>query len=107
VTRNYEPEHPVTLYQARCTNCGYIEDDYGEFSAMGAGQAIEAVTDYMDWFARWVVDSREAGTVKSHMEELLCPKCQRCEVCNAEKAYPIDGDHLVCEDHEDYDFPDQ
>ncbi|NKV12611.1 hypothetical protein GS909_20005 [Rhodococcus hoagii] len=35
--------------------------------------------------------------------ELLCPDCQKCDVCKSPHAYEVD-DHLVCQDHEDHDF---
>lgn len=91
----YEPLHEVTMYQARCTSCGQIEDDYGDFSAWADPDTpVTDVVDNRDWFALYV-----EGAVKV----LLCPECIKCEVCEAEQAYNVGG-HLVCEDHEDYDW---
>lgn len=107
-TRNYDPEHRVDYWQARCTNCGHICDDYGEFAAFGdADQAIEQVTAWLDWYSRWTYtpnptpDNPRGRTAT--LVELLCPNCQECEICESKNAYDID-DHLVCEDHEDHDF---
>lgn len=102
--RFFNPEHEVIMYQARCTNCGYIEDDYGDFSAWRDPDAPRNdVVENRDWFERWIVDEKKDGVVQSHLEELLCPKCQECEVCQSDSAYSI-GDHLVCGDHEDHEF---
>ncbi|AVP42369.1 hypothetical protein SEA_MISHA28_70 [Mycobacterium phage Misha28] len=109
-----EPRYPmsaeVTYYRARCTKCGYIETDYGGFSAYSdAGSAIDHVLDAADWFGR----SAPTGELidfgggrmgqRYQLVELLCPDCQRCEVCGSDKAYPID-EHLVCEQHEGHEF---
>lgn len=86
--------HEVTYYQARCTECGRVEDDYGDFSAWGDPEMPhEVVTSHSDWFS-----PHRVGFVV-----LLCPDCQRCEVCGNEQAYEV-GDHLVCDEHEDHDF---
>lgn len=87
----YPSVHEVTYYQARCTKCGVIEDDYGEYSAWAnAGSAIDSVVDNGWYYLR-------------EKDILLCDKCQQCEVCQDGGAYDIDG-HLVCEDHEDHNF---
>lgn len=87
--------HEVTYYQAKCDGCGTVEDDYGDYTAFGdPGTVIDHVLD-ADWFRKVAADGAET---------LLCPECQRCEVCESKHAYPVD-DHLVCEDHEDHDFP--
>jgi hypothetical protein len=65
-TRNYEPIKVVAFYQARCTNCGKVEDDYyGDYSAWSdKGTPIEQVVDYRDW------------TEVDETDELLCPNCK-------------------------------
>ncbi|AEL98217.1 hypothetical protein PBI_BIGNUZ_54 [Mycobacterium phage BigNuz] len=109
-----EPRYPmsaeVTCYRARCTKCGYIETDYGEFGAMhDEGSAIDHVLDAYDWRGRTeetgeLVELRPGRFVqRRQLVELICPNCQRCEVCGTAKAYPID-EHLVCEQHEGHDF---
>lgn len=103
--RNFDPEHRVDMWQARCTNCGLIVDDYGDFSAWSdADTPRNDVVGNSGWFERWVVDSKVDGKVQSHLEELLCPECQECEICSGKPAYDADGDHLVCKEHEDHDF---
>jgi hypothetical protein len=104
--RNFDPEHRVDMWQARCTNCGYIETDYGDHAAWSDADIPRTqVVENWDWFERWVIDSRENGKVESHLEELLCPDCQECEVCGGKHAYCAnDDEHLVCEEHEDHDF---
>lgn len=85
----YPAVEAVTYYQARCTTCG-TRAEYDEFTAFGdAGTAIERATEECEW---WSQDT-----------ELLCRDCQKCEVCQAPRAYDI-GDHLVCVDHEDHEF---
>lgn len=98
----YDPIHEITMYQARCTGCGHIEDDYGDFTAWtDPGTPIEDVVENRDWFAKW--RPVKHGTLDQELELLLCPECQHCEVCQSEFAYSVDG-HLVCEDHEDHNF---
>ena len=49
--RNYAPVHEVTMYQARCTHCGRVETDYGDYTAMGDPHApIEQVTEFWGWW---------------------------------------------------------
>ncbi|MFN3005124.1 hypothetical protein [Mycolicibacterium wolinskyi] len=97
--------HPVTYYQAECTGCGTIVDDYYEYSAVE--DPIEWVRENLDWFER--TRSEPAPTPElpqreiCHTVELLCPGCQKCEICGAEHAYEVD-EHLVCDEHEDHDF---
>lgn len=105
----YQPVHPVTYYQARCTSCGVIATDYGDFGALSdGGTAIEYARDYCDWFER--VREEAAPTPENprrriaHTVELLCKACQRCEVCGSDRAYVIDDEHLVCADHEGHEF---
>lgn len=103
----FEPLHEVTMYQARCTNCGTIEDDYGDFSAWSdSGTPIEQVCDN-GWFSRWsYVPNPTPDTPRGRigtLEELLCENCQHCEVCGGKRAYEIE-DHLVCADHEGHNF---
>ncbi|QFG09087.1 hypothetical protein I5J49_gp59 [Mycobacterium phage ThulaThula] len=107
-----EPRYPmsaeVTFHRARCTKCGYIETDYGDFGAMSdAGSAIDHVLD-AEWFGRSaptgeLVDIGGRMVRRHQLVELICPDCQRCEVCGTAKAYPID-EHLVCAEHEDHEF---
>ena len=103
--RNYAPVHEVTMYQARCTHCGRVETDYGDYTAMGDPHApIEQVTEFWGWWevVEWTPDPNRAEVPNARVGEtveLLCPDCQECEVCGA-RAYPLDS-HLVCEDHED------
>lgn len=105
---NYGPVHEVTMYQARCTNCGQIEDDYGDFGALDdSGAAAAAVVDYHGWFADYECtgDVTTAGTEIRQLSALLCPDCQHCEVCGTGRAYEID-DHLLCPEHEGHEFVD-
>ncbi|SLI88012.1 Uncharacterised protein [Mycobacteroides abscessus subsp. massiliense] len=104
---SFEPLYPITMYQARCTSCGTVVDEYGDYSCMDDGAVVEHVRDYLGWFE---VTRRELSPTPGmptrvivHTVELLCPQCQRCEVCRASEAYEID-DHLVCADHEAHDF---
>lgn len=89
----FEPLNEVTMYQARCTSCGTIEDDYGDYSAWGDPDMPVTQVVENGWFRRgddWPP------------KELLCPDCQRCDSCGAERCYPTeDSEHLVCADHED------
>lgn len=63
--RNFYPVKVVAYYQARCTNCGTVCDDYGDFAAWGdRDMPVECVVDYQDWAK---VDETD---------ELLCPTCQ-------------------------------
>lgn len=104
---NYEPIHEVTMYQARCTSCGIIEDDYGDFSAWGDPDTPRNdVVENRDWFERWSyvpnpTPENPRGRIGT-LEELLCPNCQKCEVCGV-AAHDVD-EHLVCGDHEDHKF---
>lgn len=45
--------HPVTMYQVKCTTCGYIEDDYDNFYALadwdGLPDALESWDGYSGW----------------------------------------------------------
>lgn len=103
----FEPLRPITMYQARCTSCGTVVDDYGDYSCMDDDAVVDHVRDYLGWFE---VTRRELSPTPGmptrvivHTVELLCPRCQRCEVCRASEAYEI-VDHLVCVDHEAHDF---
>lgn len=92
---NYPALHEVTMYQARCTNCGHIETEYGDFNAWGDPDTPRHdVVENLDWFEVFKDGAAEM---------LLCPDCQHCEVCGSPRAYGID-DHLVCDEHEDHDF---
>lgn len=92
--RKFEPINEVTMYQARCTNCGTIEDDYGDFSAWGDKDI--PVTDVVE---------NQCWLQLDDTDELLCPACQSCAVCGTGGGYAHDdGKHVVCGDHEDYDF---
>ncbi|XAO35521.1 hypothetical protein SEA_MORGANA_87 [Gordonia phage Morgana] len=104
----------VDMWQAKCTGCGYIETEYGDYSGWGdENTPIESLTDDGDWFKREVVtrvipadDSYPYERKVYQLVELLCLECVAkavCEVCGEAHAYPVDG-HLVCEDHEDHDF---
>lgn len=92
--RNFEPLHEVTMYQACCTSCGVIETEYGDFSAWGDPSIpVDSVIENAEWFGQY--DGHE-------LVALLCPNCQKCEVCGADNAHDInDDDHLVCADHEE------
>lgn len=96
-TRNFEPEYEVTYYRARCTNCGTVETEYGDFSAMSdVHDCIETLQSCAEnaWFARYSYEPSPTPDCPQrkivHIEELLCPECQSCEV--------------VCADHEGHDF---
>lgn len=107
--RNFEPEHRIDMWQARCTNCGYIETDYGDYNAWAdPGTSIESVTE-AGWFSRWsyapnpTPDNPRGKT--GTLEELLCGGCQECEVCGAKPASGVNGlEHLVCPEHEEHEF---
>lgn len=57
--------HPVTVWQAKCSECGYIEDDYGDFTAMDAVGVIVEV---------------QAGGWELEGDRLVCDSCQYKEV---------------------------
>lgn len=92
--RNFEPLHQVAMYQARCTNCGVVEDDYGDFAAWSdPDMPVTQVVENYCW-------AQLAGT-----DELLCPQCQSCAVCGHLPGFAHeDGKHVVCADHEVHDF---
>lgn len=99
----------VTYFIAVCDGCK--EDaDYGDFTAWGdSSSAVEMAGD--DWFERTKVvkeipqcEDHPLGQKIIETVELLCPACQKCEICG-EKGYQMD-DHLVCDEHEDHDFAD-
>jgi hypothetical protein len=106
--RNFDYEHRIDMYQARCTNCGYVETDYGDYSGFGDVQmCIETLED--SWHARYRYEPTprpdNPNAKIAHVEELLCPSCQTCEVCGASDARDVnDDEHLVCADHEDHNF---
>lgn len=107
--RNFDPEYRIDMYQARCTNCGRICDEYGDYSAMGdVQQCIDALASYSDeWFVRYIrlplPRTDVPSAVQLEVDELLCPKCQHCEVCGVKQAYVFD-EHMICAEHEDHDF---
>lgn len=107
LSTRFEPLHPITMYRAGCTSCGTVVDDYGDYSCMDDDAVVRYVCESLGWFE--VTRDEPSPTpeiptrVIVHTVELLCPDCQRCEVCRANQAYEID-DHLVCEDHEDHNF---
>lgn len=93
-TRSFEPIHEVTMYQARCTNCGAIEEDYGDYSCWGEPDI--PITDVVE---------NHGWAQLDETDELLCTDCQNCAVCSSPNAYAHeDGKHVVCDDHEDHDF---
>jgi hypothetical protein len=108
----FEPVHEVPGYQARCTKCGYIETEYGDYSSWDDPDTpIEWVRDNYDWFER--TRDEPAPTpdnprrVIVHTVELLCTDCQTCDVCGStDKVHVSDNDdnHMVCGDHEDHEF---
>lgn len=101
------PLAEITMYQARCTGCGTVEDDYGEYAAWSdPSTPVDSVIENDGWLGRWDKPTgRISATGREIMElsTLLCPRCQKCEVCGDASAYVVD-DHAVCEDHEDHDF---
>jgi hypothetical protein len=107
--RNFDPEHRIDMWQARCTNCGYVETDYGDYAAWADRETpYEHVVD-AGWFGRWsyrpnpTLDNPR-GRIGT-LEELLCEDCQECEVCEAKPASDVNGDeHLVCAEHEEHAF---
>lgn len=105
----FAPLYPVTLYQAGCTSCGAVVDDYGDYSCLQDDEAVGYVCDRLGWFETTRSESTPTpempNLVTVHTVELLCPDCQRCEVCGAMSPAEID-EHLVCVEHEDYDFSD-
>ncbi|WP_341513663.1 hypothetical protein AAC389_15780 [Rhodococcus qingshengii] len=99
----------VTYFIAVCDGCK--EDaDYGDFTAWGdSSSAVEMAGE--DWFERMKVvkeippcEDHPLGQKIVETVELLCPACQKCEICG-ESGYQMD-DHLVCGEHEDHDFTD-
>ncbi|SLC01141.1 hypothetical protein [Mycobacteroides abscessus] len=105
----FEPLHPITMYQAQCTSCGAIVDDYGDYSCMADDAVVSYVRESLGWFE---VTRRELSPTPGmptrvivHTVELLCPECQRCEVCGALAPAEID-EHLVCVDHKAHAFAD-
>ncbi|MDM3950335.1 hypothetical protein [Mycobacteroides abscessus] len=104
---HFEPLRPITMYQAQCTLCGTVVDDYGDYSCMDDDAVIGYVCESLGWFE--VTRREPAPTVERpnlvivHTVELLCPDCQRCEVCGAMNPAEID-EHLVCVVHEAHDF---
>lgn len=99
---SHQPIREVPMYQAQCTSCGALEDDYyGEYSGLcDAKEAIDYVTSECGW---WAPD--QSSPTDFPPSELLCPACQKCHVCGAGRCYPHDdGKHAVCEQHEDHDF---
>ncbi|BBX30504.1 hypothetical protein B7435_30070 [Mycolicibacterium peregrinum] len=109
VAPKYQAVHQVTMYQARCTSCGTVEEDYGDFGALrDAGDAISHVVAD-GWFERTRNEAgqRADGTpcIVVHTVELLCPNCQKCEICDNAKAHPDEeGEHMVCQQHENHVF---
>lgn len=107
VAGKFAPLQEVTLYQARCTSCGRLVEDYGDFSCMPADDVINEVRN-LGWFERTRTepsprpDNPHAKLV--HTVELLCPDCQKCEVCGADARADELDEHLVCEDHADHEF---
>lgn len=53
--------HEVTYYQAKCDRCGYIETDYGDYSAMADPIDAQELAAASDW------------TVND--DKLYCPEC--------------------------------
>lgn len=106
---NFEPLKAVTLYQACCTNCGYVQEDYGDFSCMDDDAVLDAVRS-AGWFERTYREASPTPEIPNrticHTIELLCTDCQKCDVCDDPRAYqqPDDEEHLVCEAHESHDF---
>ena len=87
--KKFSPEHAVTYYQSRCTNCGVIEEDYDTFSAFADEDSARCWVVENGWVELW--KDRE-------LSELLCPKCQTCDLCD-QRGYEVD-DRVVCSDHE-------
>lgn len=76
----YPPYVEVTFYQAQCTSCGLVVDDYsdGTYSALANPlDAISDAVDYLDW--QWYGDKGGA----------LCHRCFICSVCGRD----ADDDH--------------
>lgn len=100
----------ITMYAAVCDGCGCGVDDcdYSAWTDEG-GAREDAVSDH-EWFEKTRLERIDPPS-PDHLTgyrtvslRLLCPKCQRCEVCGSENAYSVDDEHLVCEDHEDHVF---
>jgi hypothetical protein len=69
MTRNFEPVREVTMYQARCTSCGLVVEEYGDYAGFGDREApIDFVVDDAEWVRNWDTD------------ELFCPACAPKEV---------------------------
>ncbi|WP_078344044.1 hypothetical protein [Mycobacteroides chelonae] len=105
--RHFEPLRPIAMYQAQCTSCGTVVDDYGDYSCMDDDAVVSYVCESLGWFE---VTRRELSPTPGmptrvivHTVELVCPDCQRCEVCGALNPAEID-EHLVCVNHEDHNF---
>ena len=56
--------HPVTAWQATCSLCGYVQDDYGDFTALSAVGVVEEVLA-----GGWVLEG----------DRLVCDLCQGTE----------------------------
>lgn len=94
--RNFAPIHEVTMYQARCTSCGYVETEYGDFAAWADEDTARNDVVEAGWFEKF-----EDG----QLVDLLCLSCLKCDVCGAVDARDVnDDEHLVCAEHEDHDF---
>ncbi|MBI3226605.1 MAG: hypothetical protein HYZ39_16280 [Mycolicibacterium cosmeticum] len=106
IAPSYSAVHEITMYQARCTNCGHIEDDYGDFAAWTEFQtSLEIVTENRGWLAVYKPLDSKFGELVRQLDQLLCPECQTCAVCGKTPCYPHDdGQHAVCGDHEDHEF---
>lgn len=54
--------HEVTYYQAKCDGCGHIQDDYGDYTALGTPGSV-----YDEMYeSDWVVDD----------DKMFCENCQ-------------------------------
>ncbi|SKE53863.1 Uncharacterised protein [Mycobacteroides abscessus subsp. massiliense] len=84
----------LTFYQAQCSTCEDRPsiDCFEDFSAA----FDEAVS--CGWFE--VLKPLPGGG--EELDELLCPRCQHCEVCGKPGRIGEVDNHLVCDDHYDY-----
>lgn len=83
--------HEVVYYQARCTGCGSVCDDYGDYSAWAQPDVVvEMAVEGCGWWHNPKDD-----------DELLCPGCQTCILCGEPGRDVEDDGVLLCPEHED------
>ncbi|NKR89737.1 hypothetical protein GS894_03100 [Rhodococcus hoagii] len=99
----------IDAYEIYCDCCG-TQHEGGDYTIwVHASDGIEdaKASDWFERTERTVIEppseQHPFGKASYTTVELLCPDCQKCDVCKSPHAYEVD-DHLVCQDHEDHDF---